>query len=300
MISPISEKCRIDSLSPFYNFPISVDVLRLDLLHPIVSGNKWFKLKGYIQNAKDNNKKTLLTFGGAYSNHIVASAAAANLNGFKSIGIIRGDQPLIPSPSLQDALHFGMKLYYNSREDYKQKKIPDAVFKEFDKDDHSIVPEGGYGKLGAIGAAAILHSNETTSYTHILSATGTGTTLAGIAMTLKPGQKVIGISVLKNAFSLQHEIENLLPLKKVQAFTLLHDYHFGGYAKYTQNLFQFMNEIYMRTRIQTDFVYTAKAFYAAFDLLKKNYFNPTDRLLILHTGGLQGNRSLKNGTLIFN
>lgn len=299
MMSSISEIYRIDSLSPFYNFPVAADVLRLDLVHPVISGNKWFKLKEYIAEAKDNNKKTLLTFGGAYSNHIVATAAAANLNGFKSIGIIRGEGYSPLSLTLQNARQYGMEFFFSTREDYKHKKIPGVVSEKYSEDGIYIIPEGGYGLQGASGASAILLRNETEAYTHVLSAVGTGTTLAGIITATNPEQNVIGVSVLKNAYSLQQEIKNLLPGDKQKAFTLLHDYHFGGYAKYTQHLIEFINDLYSKTAIVTDFVYTAKAFYAAFDLLNNNYFAATDRLLIVHTGGLQGNRSLKKGTLIF-
>jgi len=300
MMSSISETCRIDSLNPFYNFPIPVDILRLDLVHPIISGNKWFKLKEYIKDAEQKNKNTLLTFGGAFSNHIVATAAAANLKGFQSIGIIRGEKPSTPSLSLQNAKGYGMELFFTAREDYKHKKMPEAIYKTYDEEGIYVIPEGGYGKKGAIGASSILLSDETKPYTHILSAVGTGTTLAGLLMATQTVQKVIGISALKNAFSLQQEIERLLPEEKQhQSFTLLHDYHFGGYAKHTKELFQFMNDFYSNSNIPTDFVYTAKAIYAAFDLLKKNFFLATDKLLIVHTGGLQGNRSLMKGTLIF-
>jgi 1-aminocyclopropane-1-carboxylate deaminase len=299
MMSHISEICRIDSLSPYYNFPVTTDVLRLDLVNPFVSGNKWFKLKEYIGEAKHNNKETLLTFGGAFSNHIVATAAAAEINNFKSIGIIRGEVPVRLSPSLLDAQNFGMELFFTSREDYKHKKKPAAVYEKHDEEGIYMIPEGGYGIKGATGATSILKSNETRSYSHIISAVGTGTTLAGIVTAANHTQTVIGIPALKNAFSLKQEIENLLPEEKLQAFTLMHDYHFGGYAKHTEGLLQFMNELYSKTGIPTDFVYTGKAFYAAFDLLNKNYFTSMDRLLIIHTGGLQGNRSLKKGTLIF-
>lgn len=299
MTPSFSEICRIDSLSSFYNLPITVDVLRLDLVHPVISGNKWFKLKEFIREAKEKNKQTLLTFGGAYSNHIVATAAAAKLNGFKSIGIIRGEAPEMFSPTLQEAQGFGMDLFFTARKDYADKKIPEQVFQLYKEEDVYKIPEGGYGRQGALGISGILSGNSTQSYTHLLSAVGTGTTLAGLTCGAQPEQKVIGISVLKNAFSLQPEIEALLPEEKQNRFTLLHNYHFGGYAKYTKNLLQFMNELYSATSIPTDFVYTAKAFYAAFDLLKNDHFAATDKLLILHTGGLQGNRSLKKGTLIF-
>ena len=299
MSSP-SAKCRIDSLSSLYSFPQTVDVLRLDLLHPVVSGNKWFKLKEHIKAAKAEGKTTVLTFGGAYSNHIVATAAATQLTGMKSIGIIRGEELKQPSHTLLAAKDYGMQLYFVSRETYRDKNIPPQVFAAHDANSIYTVPEGGYSALGAEGASDILLQSETLSYTHILAAVGTGTTLAGLVKASQPQQKIIGIPVLKNAFSLRQEIENLLPEEKHGAFELLRDYHFGGYAKHTADLLNFMNDFYQQTKIRTDFVYTGKVFFAAFDLLKKAYFPPDGKLLLVHTGGLQGNASLKKGTLIFN
>ncbi|MDQ6610548.1 MAG: 1-aminocyclopropane-1-carboxylate deaminase, partial [Bacteroidota bacterium] len=231
--------------------------------------------------------------------HIVATAAAAQMNGFGSVGIIRGEKPKVFSPSLNDALHFGMALFFTSRKNYSHKIVPDEVLKLDNYSDFYIIPEGGYGALGAKGAMEIMTGANTANYSHILLAAGTGTTAAGLMAATKPHQKIIGIPVLKNNFSLQQEIEKLIPEEKWQRLEWFPTYHFGGYAKHTKELLLFMNDLYFKTNIPTDFVYTAKAFYAAFDLLNKNYFRPTDTLLIVHTGGLQGNRSLKKGTLIF-
>ena len=218
---------RVDHLSPLFHFYTVVDVLRLDEIHPVVSGNKWFKLKEYLADAKAKSKQTILTFGGAYSNHIIASAAAAQMHGLKSIGVIRGEQPLLPSPTLVSAKRYGMKLYFVSREVYTAKTIPQEVFDEHNQDEVYMIPEGGYGEKGMVGASAILGQIDTSCYTHIILATGTGTTLAGITAAAWPQQKVVGITVLKNNFSLQYEIENLLPLVKHKSFELLYNYHFG-------------------------------------------------------------------------
>lgn len=287
---------RLDSLAAFGASNVAVDVLRLDLLHPVVSGNKWFKLKKYLSEA---GKKTILTFGGAYSNHILATAAAANERGLQSIGIIRGEEPNDYSPTLLQALHNGMKLYFTSRDAYRHKSIPLAVYDNFSFEDLFIIPEGGYGAKGMEGAKDILLNNATGFYTHILSAAGTGTTLAGLTAAANERQQVIGISALKNNFSLTAAIRELLPAEKHHRFTVLYDYHFGGYARQNDELFYFMNLLYKKTAVPTDFVYTAKAFYAAFDLISKGFFKAEDRLLLVHTGGLQGNRSLSKGTLIF-
>lgn len=298
-MNSLREKARIDSLGSFYDFPTTIDVLRLDLLHPVVSGNKWFKLKFFIKDAEATGKKTVLTFGGAYSNHIVATAAAARMIGLKSIGVIRGERPLQISHTLEKARSYGMDLYFISRDEYKRKTIPQEVFERAQPNDIYTIPEGGYGVKGMQGAQEIIGSNDTSGYAHFIAATGTGTTLAGIISAALPHQKIIGIPVLKNHFSLQQEINALIPAEKRDGFELLHDYHFGGYAKHTGELFRFMNEFYLRTAIPTDFVYTAKVFYAVIDLLTKSRFGYADKILIIHTGGLQGNFSLPKGTLIF-
>lgn len=288
--------CRIDPLEMIKDLPVRIDVLRLDLVDPIVSGNKWFKLKYYLDEAVVSGK-TLLTFGGAYSNHIVATAAAAKMAGLKSIGIIRGERAPQLSPTLLQAQELGMRFFFQSRNDYREKILPDALLHE--KHDLYSIPEGGYGTLGVRGASDILGQAQTEKYTHIISAVGTGTTLAGLAIAATPDQQVIGISVLKNNFSLNAEVDQWLPEDKKNAVTIIHDYHFGGYAKRTVELLQFMNDFYRQTAIPADFVYTGKAFFATMDLARKQFFKPGSRILLLHTGGLQGNRSLPKGTLIF-
>lgn len=291
------QNCRIDAVNAFLKFHIEAGVLRLDLLHPVISGNKWFKLKEYLKEAGDLNKKSILTFGGTFSNHIVATAAAAKQFGFNSVGLIRGEKPEKFSDTLNDALSFGMKLFFISREEYKKKIIPNEVFEQYDAGSIYIINEGGYGLKGAEGAGAILKPGDASGFTHIVSAVGTGTTLAGLLNATTPSQKITGFSVMKNNFSLQKEIEDLLIEKK--EFHLIHDYHFGGYAKYNLQLIAFMNEWYRTTGIPSDFVYTGKLFFAVNDLVQKNYFPLHSKILIIHSGGLQGNRSLPKGTLIF-
>ncbi|RYF84915.1 MAG: 1-aminocyclopropane-1-carboxylate deaminase/D-cysteine desulfhydrase, partial [Chitinophagaceae bacterium] len=191
------QNCRIDSLFSTLGFPL--DVLRLDLIHPVISGNKWFKLKGYLQQAKEENKDILLTWGGAYSNHIVASAYAAKLAGLKSIGIIRGEEPRTWSHTLLAAKAYGMQLYFLSREEYWQKSLPQEIIETIDCDEVIEIPEGGYGEKGAEGASEILTLVAPANYTHIVSAVGTGTTLAGLCLSALDQQRTIGIPVLKNA-----------------------------------------------------------------------------------------------------
>jgi 1-aminocyclopropane-1-carboxylate deaminase len=289
---------RIDSLDAYSNSGISIDVLRLDLVHPVVSGNKWYKLQVYLAEAKEQ-QKIVLTFGGAFSNHIVATAAITKIMGLKSIGIIRGEEAPVMSHTLLQAKQYGMDLFFVSREAYRQKIIPDLVYAGYTAGDLYVIPEGGYGLKGALGAAGILTQTAARKYTHILSAVGTGTTLAGLITGSTAAEKIIGVSVLKNNHSLKQEIEALLPSDSDHRFEIMHQYHFGGYAKYNAELTRFMNTFYEQTGIPTDFVYTAKAFYAATDLLQTGRFTSNDSVLLVHTGGLQGNLSLPKGTLIF-
>lgn len=272
---------------------IAVSVLRLDKLHPVISGNKWFKLQHYLKEAKELNKKRIITFGGAWSNHIVATAAACNMNSLNSIGIIRGEEPAALSATLLQASELGMEFRFVKRTDYDGKKIPAGIITPEDY----VVNEGGFGKKGAEGIADILTYSKR-DFTHCCCAVGTGTMLAGLINTAGDQQKFIGISVLKNAASLEKQVTQLLT-KEDPNWQIIHDYHFGGYARYTPKLTDFMNEFYDRTKIPSDFVYTGKLFYAITELAAKGFFPPNSKLLLIHSGGLQGNRSLRKGTLIY-
>lgn len=293
-IEPIS----IDELKLAFLQPknLSASVLRLDKIHSEISGNKWFKLKEYLSEAIRNQQQTVLTFGGAYSNHILATAAACKAKALHAVGIIRGEQASVLSPTLVQAKQMGMELYFVSREAYREKELPAKLLDKYRN--ALVINEGGYGIPGMKGAKAIL-SQETEAYTHVLAAVGTGTTLAGLVEAAAPGQQIIGISVLKNNFSLHQEINQLLSLPNQNRFELMHQYSFGGYAKQNKELLGFMNEWYRATGVPTDFVYTGKAFYAFKDLVETGFFPAGSRVLLVHSGGLQGNRSLPNGTLIF-
>lgn len=271
---------------------IQASVLRLDKLHPIISGNKWFKLKYYLKEAEEQNRHTIITFGGAYSNHIVAVAEACRIAGFKCSGIIRGEEPETYSPTLKTASQCGMQLKFITRGAYKQKIIPE----ELKSDGSYIIPEGGFGELGALGAATIPYDKN--KFDTICCACGTGAMVAGLINGKTQKQKVIGLSVLKNHTGLEAEIRTLL-INKSETLHIIHDFHFGGYAKQTQELIKFMNDLYRDTKIPTDFVYTAKLFYGVRQLIIQNNFKPGTKLLLIHSGGLQGNLSLQKRTLIF-
>jgi 1-aminocyclopropane-1-carboxylate deaminase len=281
--------------------PISADVLRLDQLHPVISGNKWFKLKGDVQAAIQLSGQHLITFGGAWSNHIVATACVAQQAGLRATGFIRGERPAYLSDTLQEAAGYGMHLEYLTREAYKTKDSP-AFMEELSAryPGSFIIPEGGAGSLGIKGSEDILRTVDTSSYSHILCAIGTGTMYQGLVNAATPGQTVIGVPVLKGITTLAAINRERWPSEDQPVFHhLLPDYHFGGYARHTPQLLEFMNRWYRATGIPSDFVYTGKLFYAAVDSVRKNLFPPGSRLLLIHSGGLQGNRSLSPGLLVF-
>ncbi len=289
-------KATISSLSYYHHLGHSVDMLRLDLVHPIVSGNKWYKLKLYLQEAKEQNAKTLASFGGPYSNHIVALAYAGQYLGFKTIGYIRTNENEPITPSLQEALNYGMQLVYLGRTHFQEKK--NELLKNLDKSSTYFIDEGGYGKQGCKGFASIQEEIDLGNYDYILAAVGTGTMLAGLISISKDHQKIIGIPVLKNEESIYEEINAILP-KPSKPYTLLHQFHQGGYAKTTPTQIDCMNEFWKRTGIPTDIVYTGKLITAFEHLIKENYFKNDAKILLVHSGGLQGNRSVKPGVLLY-
>jgi 1-aminocyclopropane-1-carboxylate deaminase len=280
---------------------LQVEVLRLDKIHPEISGNKWFKLKYYLEKARVENKQKLISFGGAYSNHLLALAIAAKENGFPSLGFVRGEESACISHTLSAARKYGMEIRFLSRAMYNEKKNS-LIPGELDEtgSDAVLIPEGGAGPEGLRGAEEILSFFPSFGYSHICTATGTGTTLAGLANSAASHQKIIGVSVLKGTrdFEPMHIswIKNKRALENVN---LIHPDHFGGYAKYTVPLLEFMNRTFISSGIPTDFVYTGKLFYSVVRMASAKIFPPGSRILVLHTGGLQGNLSLAPGLLQF-
>ncbi len=290
-----TNQIKLQSILDLCENVAKADVLRLDLIHPIISGNKWFKLKYQIEEANALKHTTIATFGGAYSNHIVATAFACNTLGLNSIGYIRGEEPKSFSHTLQKAVSFGMQLKFLSREDYKEKEKIKLAGNYF-----YWIEEGGYSILGAKGASEILQQVDTSEYSHILCSCGTGTMMAGLITAALPHQTTIGFSALKGNFELEENILKIIPVaSKNKPYKIIHDYHFGGYAKQTKELIRFMNFIYNKTQVPTDFVYTSKLIYGVIDLCNQSYFSKVSKLLIIQSGGLQGNLSLPNGTLSF-
>ena len=295
-----------------------VDLLRLDVLHPIVSGNKFYKLRYYIELALAKGVSTVASFGGPYSNHIVALAYTAKEAGLKSIGYIRTNEDEPMTPSLKEAKTYGMELVYLGRTDFQSKKAS-IIETSATKSDTYLIDEGGYGVIGAKGAATILNENDTAHYDYIVCSVGTGTMLAGIVQAALPHQKVIGIPVLKNEGSIENEINALLvdkndpnddsnadyyndssnDKKNSNSYTLLHQFHQGGYAKTNPMMLDFMNRLWDTEKIPSDIVYTSKLLFGVEQLIKENYFEKDTSILVIHSGGLQGNRSLPDGTLKF-
>lgn len=290
------QNIRVQPLPHFSSEEVQTDILRLDLLHPIVSGNKWFKLKYYLQEALLGGHHTIATFGGAFSNHIAATAYAAKEAGLQSRGYIRGEITHPLSLTLRQSQDLGMELIFVTREQFRQ---TENIIGANEAPGVYWVREGGYGLLGAKGAGDILSSADTQTYTHILCAVGTGTMLAGLIRSAGIEQQLIGISVLKNHLGLEQEVKSLLPNSRQALFTILHDYHFGGYAKHPTELIRFMRETWEAEQLPTDIVYTSKLLYAVKELVSKQYFPAGSRLLVIHSGGLQGNNSLPPGILPF-
>lgn len=276
---------------------ISLVIKREDLIHPFVSGNKFRKLKYNLLQAKAENQSTLLTFGGAYSNHIAAVGYAGKENGFQTIGIIRGDElgdKIESNPTLKFAQECGMQFEFVSRETYRLKT--EATFLEQLQQQYGafyLIPEGGTNTFAIQGCEEIL-TPEDASFDYVACAIGTGGTISGIINSVLPHQKVLGFPALKGNF-LQDEIRNFV---RQDNWELITDYHFGGYGKVTNELIDWINQFYEQTQIPLDPVYTGKMVFGIVDLIAKNYFPENAKILLIHTGGLQGiqgmNLKLKN------
>jgi 1-aminocyclopropane-1-carboxylate deaminase len=282
----------------FEKAAVGVDVLRLDKIHTIVSGNKWFKLRYYLEEVIRAGKKGILTLGGPYSNHLLATAFACRQSGFASLGIVRGHKPAAYSDTLKDAESFGMELQFIPGKNYTDPEFIKRIIQS--NADFLFVAEGGQGELGIKGAQEILQFAMPNRYTHVICAAGTGTMMTGLLNSCNRNQMVVGIPVLKISPPNANSISELINKNsRYDNFVLQYDYHFGGYAKKTTELIRFMNRLYDQHKIPTDFVYTGKLFYATMDLIKNGFFEGRSKILLVHSGGLQGNRSLPEGTLHF-
>jgi 1-aminocyclopropane-1-carboxylate deaminase len=276
----------------------NVGMLRLDKIHPIISGNKYFKLKYYLEEAKKANRDTIITFGGYYSNHLHATAFACNEYGFKSVGYVRGEEPSSMNDTLKDCIKFGMELKFIPQGEFK--KIQDQFNVSHSKN-VQIIPMGGHGILGMKGASEILNNEIAKEFDYIIASAGTGTMGGGLLDKLEKHQQLVLISAVKNNFSLKEEIFELDPslVAKEKQLSIQHQFHCGGFGKSNQILFEKMNWFYNQHQIPTDFVYTGKMILGFYELLRNNSIQKNSKILLIHSGGLQGNRSLGAGSLNF-
>lgn len=266
---------------------VSLYLKREDLLHPEISGNKFRKLKYNLIEAQSKGYSKLLTFGGAFSNHIAAVAAAGKKYGFETIGVIRGEElidKITANPTLLFAQQNGMKFVFVTREQFRKKDT--LGFVERLHEEHAafyLLPEGGTNSLAIKGCAEIV-TDEDAGFTHVCCAVGTGGTLSGIINSANVNQKVLGFPALKGSF-LSDDIRIFV---KNTNWELISDYHFGGYGKINVDLIRFLNEFYAATKIPLDPVYTGKMMFGIYDLIEKGYFPRDSKILAIHTGGLQG------------
>lgn len=275
------------------NAGVELQLKREDLNHPQISGNKWWKLKYNLLEAVQQQQKTLLTFGGAFSNHIYATAAAAREAGIQSIGIIRGEQTNPLNPTLRFAQDNGMQLHYISRETYRDKKHDEFVHQLHQQfGDFYLVPEGGTNSFALRGCIEFATTLPAAAFNYITLPVGTGGTIAGIIQGASSGQ-IIGFSALKGGPFLEEEIKMLLkPESPKRPWNINDSYHFGGYAKKNDALIAFIQSFYSKNNIPLDFVYTAKMMWGIYDLIRQGYFPRGSKILAIHTGGLQGNGNI--------
>ena len=296
---------------------LTLEILRTDKTDPVISGNKWFKLKHNLLEAKQQGHKTLLSFGGPYSNHLHALAAAGKADHFNTIGIIRGEQHLPLNPTLSDITEQGMKLYYINRQTYRNKHLPEVIeqLKQLIADDdpfnegpHArqfyLVPEGGTNKLAVSGAAEIApFIPEDADY--ICVPCGTGGTIAGIIAGLSTStevknrrrQSILGYPAMKGAQFLEPIIAGLIEEQNLPTtpvlWKLFYDWNFGGFGKINEALALFIDDFEKKYPVELDPIYTAKMMYGIVSMAEKEFFPRGSRIIAVHTGGLQGKRGMQ-------
>lgn len=285
MFDHLAEKISYQTL--IKTTDLQLDVKRIDLIHPEISGNKFFKLKENFKQAKQQGYQQILTFGGAYSNHIAATAAACQQFGFNSIGIIRGEElaQQALNHTLATAQNAGMQLHFVSRQAYRQRHDPDYqqhLLQQFPKS--YLIPEGGTNALAVLGCQDILSNADINHYDVITAAVGTGGTLAGLIEKSQTHQHILGFSALKGDF-LQHDIRQWTEKTN---WSITDEFCFGGYAKSSATLLAFMQHFEAQYQIPLEQIYTAKMFYGLLQLIERDYFKPATRILAIHSGGLQG------------
>jgi 1-aminocyclopropane-1-carboxylate deaminase len=269
------------------NHSICLTIKREDLIHPFVSGNKFRKLKYNLLQAKAENKTKILTFGGAFSNHIAATAFAGKENNFQTIGIIRGEElwdKIDENPTLKFAQNCGMQFKFVSRANFDLKKETSFLDKlQHEFGNFYLLPEGGTNDLAIKGCEEILSESDK-NFDYICCSIGTGGTISGIINSASENQKILGFPALKGDF-LEKEI---CKFAKNKNYKLISNYHFGGYAKTTPELIDFINDFHKTHQILLDPIYTGKMIFGIMDLIKKDFFKPNSKILAIHTGGIQG------------
>lgn len=269
------------------NSSVELYIKREDLIHPFISGNKYRKLKYNLLFAKDNNCKKIITFGGAYSNHIAATAYAGMEHGFKTIGVIRGEElisKIEDNPTLKFAQECGMIFEFVTREQFRLKETESFLKEITQKFPNSyVVPEGGTNDLAIKGCSEIL-TNEDVIFDFICCSVGTGGTISGIINSAFPHQNVLAFPSLKGDF-IQKDISKFA---KNNNWKVISDFHFGGYGKVSNELIAFINQFYNDFKIPLDPIYTGKMVFGIMELIKQNYFPKNSKILMIHTGGLQG------------
>lgn len=265
---------------------IQLDLLRLDLIHPQVSGNKWYKLKYNIQSAKENGYDTLLSFGGAYSNHLHALAWAGMEAGMKTIGIVRGDE--VNNETLVDCKRWGMSLQFITREDYRHRNEETFLSHYTQKYPYAyIIPEGGNNELGIKGCKEILQDLPANDYDTIAVSTGSGATSKGLALAMKPNQKLWCFSSFRNNTELEQWMK-----EHHSSFDIFPVYQYGAFGKVGEEVRLFKEGFLRRHDIELDFMYTAKMMCALYHLIQEGRCENRQKILVLHTGGVQGNRGV--------
>jgi len=272
---------------------IELYLKREDLIHPYISGNKYRKLKYNLIAAKQQKVNTILTFGGAFSNHIAAVASVGDAMGFKTIGVIRGEElqsKINENPTLVYAKNCGMQFHFVSRDVYKTKTS--GTFLNGLKETYGdvfLIPEGGTNNLAIKGCGEILHEVDKT-FDYVCCSVGTGGTLCGIINSANTDQEILGFPALKGDFLNQ----DICKFAKPSNWKLMHDYHFGGYAKINADLVTFINQFKQQHQIQLDPIYTGKMMFGIFDLIQREYFRKGSKILAIHTGGQQGIAGMNN------
>jgi 1-aminocyclopropane-1-carboxylate deaminase len=296
----LSVSSPITRINTALSSDIELWVKRDDLIHPHISGNKFRKLKHPLLSLANSQsaQSTVISMGGAWSNHLHALSHAANLMHFKSIGLVRGiinKEQTSLTPTLQDCVDLGMRLHFVSREEYRQLRLDEHAWRTHVGEIESPclwLPEGGSAPLALKGVAELIEELPFIPDT-IIVACGTGATLAGLVAGMQGQGRLIGIAAVQNAHYLHQQVSNLLQAAHYPAYTnfeILHDYHHGGFAKVNDDLLQFCEQFTLINNIPVEPIYTGKLFYAIEQLTKTNFFKPNERVLAIHTGGIQGAR----------